>query len=221
MNSTTYRGLKKCLLSSIILLISLCTFAQTTYKVVCDKTDNTVKIIESENHSAKYIPIKSGFPFRQIAQKWIDENYTTTTCNPEDILKQINTQQNIPTQTQSAQPSLLTPTPPPSKLQPRRTGSNQTVTYKNTSFFMNAKFSNLGEAFMLDEKMMPEFELGLEKTFGGQVYFGTGINADFYFSDMDGQYDIDSETIYFFLDFLHLPDTVQSQTKYLQCMRQE
>ncbi|MDB4584257.1 hypothetical protein N9164_13985, partial [Draconibacterium sp.] len=57
---------------------------------------------------------------------------------------------------------------------------------------------NLGEAFYLTENMMPGFEAGFEQLFGKQVYFGTGVSGNFYFSDMDGWNDIDLETIYFF-----------------------
>lgn len=173
--------------------------AQTTYKVVCDKTDKTVKIVETSKRSANYVPIKAGFPFRQVAQKWIDENYSTTYCDPGQIIKQNNAQQNQPAptlnNTATNQPS---PTPSHTILQPRRSGANSAVNYKNTSFLMNVRFSNLGEAFRLSEKLMPGFEAGIEQVFGKQFYFGTGINMDFYFSDFDGDYDISTESIYFF-----------------------
>lgn len=45
---------------------------------------------------------------------------------------------------------------------------------------------------------MPGFEAGIEQVFGKQVYLGTGINMDFYFSDFGGNYDLTTESIYFF-----------------------
>ena len=93
MNSRTSPRFKKSIFIAFLFVISLNTFAQTTYKVVCDKTDNTVKVIKSDNRSSNYVPIKGGFPFRQIAQQWIDDNYSTTTCNPAEIVKKIQTEE--------------------------------------------------------------------------------------------------------------------------------
>jgi len=167
--------------------------AQTTYKVVCDKKDNTVKVIESANKAANYIPIKSGFPFRQIAEQWIEDNYTTRACNPQDIKNANSKPPNNTTQTNNqVTPSGAVPptqTPPPAP---------KAIKYRNSSLIIHGKFSNLGEAFALSETMMPGFEVGLEQLFGQTVYFGTGVSANFFFSDMDGMYDVDTETIYSF-----------------------
>ena len=197
MNLSSLLKLKKSILFVFLFTLSLNTFAQTTYKVVCDKTDSTVKVIKSDNRSPNYVPIKGGFPFRQIAQQWIDDNYSTTTCNPEEIVKQIQSQVEKSTQVQNNTQNIQPVQPAGTKLQPSSTVSNQPLNYKKSSFLMNAKFSNLGEAFMLSEKLMPGFEVGIEKTFGAQIYFGTGINVDFYLSDMDGRFDVEIETIYF------------------------
>ncbi|MDB4584344.1 hypothetical protein N9164_14420, partial [Draconibacterium sp.] len=79
----TKTNLVKTIICSIFILFFIHeTSGQTRYKVVCDKTDNTVKVVESENRSANYVPIKGGFPFPQIAEQWIADNYTTTVCNP-------------------------------------------------------------------------------------------------------------------------------------------
>lgn len=188
--------LYKTILSLTIMLFLINgSFAQTTYKVVCDKKDNTVKVVEATNKSANYIPIKSGFPFRQIAEQWISENYTTRTCNPGDRTTPNNkTQKNITqTNNQQATPSKAYP--------PSQTPSKQSppaINYRNSSVILHGKFSNLGEAFLLTESMMPGIEVGFEQLFGSRGYFGTGISANFFFSDMDGRQGVDAETIYSF-----------------------
>ncbi|MEN8116531.1 MAG: hypothetical protein ABFS16_06100, partial [Bacteroidota bacterium] len=176
-------------ISVLFLFLSIETFAQTTYKVVCDKTDNTVKVVESSNRSPNYVPIKGGFPFRPIAQKWIDENYATTICNPGEIIEQNKKQQNTPTQTNNnTQPtpsptSPPAPTPPQKQLQPRQTEYNTAPPYKNSSFIINAKFSDLGKLYSLDNNLAPGFNVGLEQLIGGKMYVGVGVNMNFYFVD--------------------------------------
>lgn len=174
--------------------------AQQTYKVVCDKTDHQVKIVEAENHSANYVTIKTGFPFRQVAQKWIDDNYTTTQCDPEDIIKQTNTASQPATATQNTAGSIPVTSsgqaPKRTFLQARKNSSGQK--FRNTSFFMSGRFSNLGEAFSLEEKLMFGAGAGFELFFGGSLYLGTGIHMDFYFSPMDGRFDEKSEMFYHF-----------------------
>jgi len=186
----------------ILLFCSATGFTQIKYKVVCDKTDNTIKVVEAQNLSANYVPIKGGFPFRQIAEQWISDNFTTKECNPEDIADQMQTKQNTSTQANKMHtvPSSNNPqttTPMPQQPQPRRSTPPK-INYRNSSIIFHGKFSNLGEAFYLSESMMPGFEVGFEQLFGKQGYFGTGITANFFFSDMDGIQDVDSEMIYFF-----------------------
>lgn len=182
-------------------LISLNGYTQKTFTVVCDKTDKTVKVVESDERSPNYVPIKGGFPFRQVAQNWINENYSTTQCDPGEILDQIKqNSQNTSTQTNSISTAPPQQTVAPSNsISPGRT-FQPPVRYKNTSFMINARFSNLGEAFNLKEKLMPGFEVGIEQLFGKKIYFGTGINVDFYFSNFDenAALEDDFETIYFF-----------------------
>lgn len=174
-------------------------WAQSTYKVVCDKTDHTVKIIEAENRSANFVTIKTGFPFRQVAQKWIDENYSTTKCEPNDfILPNNQAGTPAPASQNSIENPLLSSsvtTPGRTFLQPRR---NATQQFRNTSFLVSGRFSTLGEAFSLQEKLMFGAGAGFEQLFGGNLYVGTGIHMDFYFSDMDGQYNEDKELLYHF-----------------------
>ena len=191
----------KALIIAFLISLSLDGYTQKTYNVVCDKKDNTVKVVEASKRSPDYVPIKGGFPFRQIAQKWIDENYSTTHCDPGQIMNQNNEKQNqkapVPSNTPSNTNSSANQQ---TVLQPRRSGSNSTVRYKNTSFMINARLTNMGEAFSLKEKLMPGFEVGIEQLFGKQIYFGTGINIDFYFSNFDDNAALEDgfETIYFF-----------------------
>ncbi len=49
--------------------------AQKSYKAVCDKSDGIVKIVDNEDRSPNLIPLKGGFPFYQVAQNWVKENY--------------------------------------------------------------------------------------------------------------------------------------------------
>lgn len=186
MKTTTALLFNKLVLSTLLFLFSITAFAQDTYKVVCDKTDNTVKIIKSDNRSSNYVPIKGGFPFQQIAQQWIDDNYTTTTCNPEEIVNQIqaeaannpqtqvtNQNQQVDQTTQKAQPASIT------------SATTQVPAYKNSSFILNAKFSDLGKALYLDNNMAFGFDIGFEQIFGKKkYYFGTGVGMNFYFTDV-------------------------------------
>ena len=180
-------------------IFSLNSFSQQTFTVVCDKTDNSVKVVESRIKSPNYVPIKGGFPFRQVAQKWIDDNLSTTQCDPDEIMKKIKLQTKVPNNVAPGTSTIPTP--------PKRTSSGALNTnrsfqpahhYRNTSLIIDAKFSNLGEAFRLNNKLMPGFEMGIEQLFGTKIYFGTGINMDMFFSDFDSRYDISQEFIYFF-----------------------
>lgn len=204
MNSAKALFTKSLFTITILLFCSATGFAQTKYKVVCDKTDNTIKVVEAQNLSANYVPIKGGFPFRQIAEQWISDNFTTKECNPEDVADQMQTKQNTSTQANKMHtvPSSKNPqttAPPPSPQQPQaRRSTTPRINYRNSSIIFHGKFSNLGDAFYLSESMMPGFEVGFEQLFGKQGYFGTGITGNFFFSDMDGWNDSDLETIYFF-----------------------
>ncbi len=171
--------------------------AQTTYKVVCDKTDNTVKIVETKNHSPNYVPIKSGFPFRQIAQKWIAENYSTTVCNPEDIINKIKEEEKKATvpsteQTTTAAPPATTTV----QIQPVAATLAPQIHYYNSSFIFNAKFSDLGRPFSLKSNFAPGFGVGFEQLFGKKYYLGIGLGIDFYFADFSETPDLDKFSFY-------------------------
>jgi len=163
---------------------------------VCDKTDNTVKVIKSDNHSPNYIPIKGGFPFRQIAQQWIKDNYSTTTCNPGEIVKQIKAKEDNNTQAgvtnQNNKPTQ--PAPAATPLQPRQ---NPTISYRNSSFNINAKFSDLGSVFSLENNLVPGFDVGFERLFGKKYYLGIGVNMNFYFADFSTIRDYENINFFF------------------------
>ena len=72
----------------LLVIFSLNSFSQETFTVVCDKSDNSVKVVESHDRSPDYVPIKGGFPFRQVAEKWIGENLSSRECNPGEVIKQ-------------------------------------------------------------------------------------------------------------------------------------
>jgi hypothetical protein len=176
----------------LILFLSFNAFSQNTFTVVCDKTDNTVKVVESNKRSPNYVPIKGGFPFRQVAQKWIDEKYATTECNPEKVLEEIQNQNDnntIQNQSNTVNQQNQSTTGPATKpLKPR-------PMYRNTSFIFSGKFSNLGEAFRLSDNMVPGFEFGMERLFGRDLYFGMGAAFDMFFPDVSS---IDNLSVYFF-----------------------
>jgi hypothetical protein len=201
MKSTTSLELKKSILIALLLIFSIGIFAQTTYKVVCDKKSKTVKIVESDNRSPNYVPIKSGFPFRQVAQKWIDNNYSTTACNPIEITKQIQAEQNgasptTPTSTnsnnQNTQPQSTT-----TILQPKMAAANSTTKYSNSSFIVNAKFSTLGKVFSSEKKLTPGLNVGLEQLFGQKSYIGIGAYLDLFFAEFSPINSFDKMTFFY------------------------
>ena len=199
MKLTIFQGFRKSILFIFLFVLSLNTFAQTTYKVVCDKTDNTVKVIKSDNRSSNYVPIKGGFPFRQIAQQWIDDNYSTTTCNPGDLVNKIKTEENnkIPTGVTNQNNQPTQPAAASTPLQPRQTATSQVPPYRNSSFILNAKFSDLGRVFSLDNNLAPGFDVGFEQLFGKKYYLGIGVNMNFYFADFSADPNFDQITFFF------------------------
>lgn len=194
--------LQKLIKPALILLFtifSLHSFSQKTFTVVCDKTDKLVKVVESHDRSPNYVPIKGGFPFRQVAQKWIDENYSTTNCNPEEIIKQIKAEENSNSQlgvtNQKNKPS--EPVSAAAPLQPRASYI-QTPQYRNTSFNINGKFSDIGKIFSLDKNMSPGFDIGFEQLFGkNKYYLGIGVGMNFYFADFSADPNFDQVTFFF------------------------
>jgi len=195
MKKSPFTLTKACFLFVFLLSASLVSLAQNNskYKVVCDKTDNTIKVVKTSDKAAKYVTLKTGFPFRQIANQWIIENHPTRSCddgsqttNDENrVLTPQNTPAVMPISNPTSPQTALPPTPP-------------AINYRNSSFLFHIKFSNLGEAFKLTNETMSGIEFGYEQLFGHKGYFGTGISTTFYFGSMDTWQNVDSETIYFF-----------------------
>jgi len=212
MKSTTSQGLKKSALIVFLTVFALITFAQSTFKVVCDKTDNTVKVVESDNRSANLVPIKGGLPSMQIANDWINKNYNTTKCDPGQIINDIRKNKTTPelqptapatitkTKTQTVAPAVKTVTKvqtvPPKAKGATNTSKAKGTSYapapaeqkfKNNSLLLNTRVTNLGDIFGYDERIKG-YGIGLEKLFGDQIYFGTGLNVDMYSFDENNKY---------------------------------
>lgn len=199
MNHSILNTHLKLLFLSVFFVFSVQVFAQATYTVVCDKTELQLKIVESTDRSPNYVPIKGGFPFRQVAQKWIDDNYNTTTCNPGQMVKEVQSRTNSPQNqpnapippVQSSQPSFFPPGSTPGNV-PEISHPD----FKNTSLLFQIKFANLGGAFSLAKNMTPGIELGIEQLFGQKIYFGTGLAVNLYLTDFESKYGYDEQTFF-------------------------
>ena len=121
---------------------------QTTFKVVCDRTDNLVKIVPAEDRSPELVPIRGGFPFFQIARQYADEHSPDVTCKPEELLSQ-----------DGAVP-----------------GKDRE--YKQYSLLLAGMVSNLGDPFYLDPPVFLGGGVGVEILLGRALYFGTGLQLN-------------------------------------------
>lgn len=188
------------LLSSVTLTLN----AQKTYKAVCDKSDGTVKIVDGDDRSPNLVPLKGGFPFYQVAQNWVTENYPGGKCDPATSAQHNQAAADALTQQANVQqPSAPGPTNPPGDpnaffgIAPGQTPVQAPVfRYRNTSFFISVLFSDLGKVYSLDTPMIPGLNLGFEHLFGTKFYGGTGIH----FNTLIGQTDEDAgvTSFYFF-----------------------
>ena len=177
--------MNKNLLPLIFLFLPFVLSAQNkTYKVVCDKNDKKLKVVEAENHSSNLVPVKSGFPFPAIARKWIEDNYATDDCDPDQIVDDIKnenqTQQNQ-TKTQQQNQTQQNQTQQQQQSQTQSQGATTTnvkknAGYKNNSFGMDLLFSDLGRHFNLEKNLVIGMGMDLERLFGKQKYIGTGIH---------------------------------------------
>jgi hypothetical protein len=158
---------------------------QKTFKAVCDRSSGIVKIIATEDRSPELIPLKGGFPFYQVAEKWVKENYPDGKCDPA-----AETKKNQDA-TDAVSRQAGTTTPVPAKQDPKtdrneffNTAPGQTPAlvqapqfkFRNTSLAMGLLFSNLGKVYGTDPPMIPGFSIGLEQFFGSALYGGTGIH---------------------------------------------
>ena len=203
-----YQTVMKTLISTLISLLlfsaSLTLDAQKTFKVVCDKSDGIVRIVDSDDRSPNHVPLKGGFPFYQVAQNWVTENYPAGKCDPAAAQKQNQAAADALTQQANIQqPTAPGPTNPPGD--PNAffgIASGQTPVqapvfrYRNTSFFLSVLFSDLGKVYSLDPPMIPGLNFGFEHVFGTKFYGGTGIH----FNTLIGQTNEDAgvSSFYFF-----------------------
>lgn len=162
--------------------------AQKSYKAVCDKSDGIVKIVDNEDRSPDLIPLKGGFPFYQVAQNWVKENYPSGKCDPAAAIKQnqaaadaltqpaTGQKQNASGQIKTAPALNVYPNLRPDHSPPHAIAT--TPEYHNTSFFISLLFSNLGKVYSLDPPLIPGITVGVEQLLGTKIYGGTGINVN-------------------------------------------
>jgi hypothetical protein len=144
-----------------------------------------VKIVATEDRSPELIPLKGGFPFYQVAEKWVKENYPDGKCDPaaetkknqdaaDAVSRQAGTTTPVPAK-QNNTPDLNEFFNTPPGQAPASVQSPQ-FKFRNTSLLMGLLFSNLGKVYGTDPPMIPGFSIGLEQFFGSALYGGTGIH---------------------------------------------
>ncbi len=171
------------LLLSFCLINPLSLHAQKTYKAVCDKSDGKVKIVESEERSPDLVPLKGGFPFYQVAENWVKENYPDGKCDPARAATQNQATANAmvqaatPVQNQPAKQNAspgnflgtkAVPTP----------AAKPAFRYRNTSMFISFLFSDLGKVYGTDPPLIPGIGIGIDQVFGTKFYGGTGLHLN-------------------------------------------
>ena len=173
---------KKVFLFLFVFFLSFGLYSQnTTYKVVCDKKDNQVKVVESSNHSPDLIPLKAGFPYSAVARNWAQKNYPSGTCDPKKILngikKEDQPQSGLTNQTNNQPPgqqnNTLTAnqTPSPTKIRKK---------YKNTSIAAMLLIHNMDKVLGVEEANMGS-SFAIEHLFGQKGYYvGTGAHFNVY-----------------------------------------
>lgn len=185
--------LTKHILLILILIYPFTTLAQQTkYKVVCDKNEKKLKIVEADNRSPDYVPVKSGFPFESLAREWIEEHFTSWDCEPEEMIKDNEPQkpdeQPPATSQQPTPPPTSSPAaPPPRQGTPMKTQTNVSsignsaavshppVKFKNTSISFLLLFHTLDQTLGVDDNNLG-FGMSLEQLFGKKFYGGTGLH---------------------------------------------
>ena len=158
--------------------------AQKTYKAVCDRSDGKVKVVESEDRSPDMVPLKGGFPFFQVAQNWVKENYPDGKCDPAAAVKQNQAAADAASQTATVQQQPSTnqtePATDPNAFHVVAPGQapvkNQGFRYHNTSVFLSLLISDLGRVYSLDPPVVPGLSFGVEQLLGTKVYGGVGIH---------------------------------------------
>jgi hypothetical protein len=173
----------------ILLLLSFCLIspftlsAQKSYKAVCDKSDGKVKIVESAERSPDLIPLKGGFPFYQVAENWVKENYPDGKCDPARAVSR--NQASADAMGQAATPARNQPakqdTGPDTFFGAQAVPAPAAVPsfrYRNTSMFISFLFSDLGKVYHTDPPLIPGIGIGIDQVFGTRFYGGTGLHLN-------------------------------------------
>ncbi len=185
-------------------LVSFPLEAQKTFKAVCDRSDGTVKIVDGEDRAPNLVPLKGGFPFYQVAQNWVKENYPDGKCDPAAAAQQ-NKAATSPASQAATTPqqtiaSQATPATDPNAFFGVARGQTPaaipTVRHRNTSMFFSLLISDFGRIYNLDPPVVPGLNLGIEHLFGRKFYMGTGIHFNTLLGLTDSNDDISS--FYFF-----------------------
>ncbi len=171
------------LLLILIALVSLPLNAQKTFKAVCDKSDGKVKIVDGDDRSPSLVPLKGGFPFYQVAEKWVKENYPNGSCDPAAAAAQNQAAANAaaqPANLPNQPPANPTPPPPPASSYGAPAGQPpapvRTPRYRNTSMFVSFLFSDFGKVYGVDPPLFPGVSIGIDQVIGAKFYGGTGIH---------------------------------------------
>lgn len=174
------------LLFLFLVIDSSALVAQKTYKAVCDKSDGMVKIVDGEDRSPNLVPLKGGFPFYQVADKWVKENYPGGRCDPAAAVRQNQAAANA-----AAQPSIPSNQPnqpaanqvnPPAPAPAYGVAAGQTLPaartqkYRNTSMFISFLFSDFGKVYGIEPPLFPGMSVGIDQVIGAKLYGGTGIH---------------------------------------------
>jgi hypothetical protein len=160
--------------------------SQKSYKAVCDKTDGTVKIVDSEDRSPSLVPLKGGFPFYQVAEKWVNENYPGGKCDPAAAVKQNQAAADAVTQATTGQTNTPAAQNKPAGNQNSfpNDAANQALPpspvtqYRNTSVYFSFLFTNLGKVYNLDPPLIPGVSIGIEQVIGTRFCGGTGLHIN-------------------------------------------
>jgi len=171
------------IISFLLLSLSYNLDAQKTYKAVCDKSDGKVKIVDGDDRSPSLVPLKGGFPFYQVAEKWVKENYPNGSCDPAAAAAQNRAAANAaaqPSNLPSQAPANPTAPPPPASSYGAPAGQPlaplRAPRYRNTSMFVSFLFSDLGKVYGIDPPLFPGVSFGIDQVIGAKFYGGTGIH---------------------------------------------
>jgi len=195
------------LISLMLITLSVTIDAQKTYKAVCDRSDGVVKIVDGEDRSPNLVPLKGGFPFYQVAQNWVKENYPNGKCDPAAAAQQNKAAADAVSQPSAAQQPTTPPQAKPAadpnaffNVPPGQTPAAVPVfRYRNTSMFLSMLISDLGMIYNLDPPVVPGLNLGIDQLLGRKFYVGTGLH----FNTLLGLTDLNDDVSSFY--FIRVP----------------